>query len=46
MIMVEKEQFRVPRGFQSGDISKEGKRREEKKDKRAGNRIGLLSSKV
>lgn len=46
MMMMGKERYRVLRGCQNGDVWKEGKLKEEKKEERAGNRIGLLSSHV
>ena len=46
IMMMEKERLTVPEGFQSGDILEKGKVREVRKEKRAGNRNGLLSNHV
>ena len=46
MMTIGKERPRVPDSWQSGDLLKEGKAKEERKDMRVGNKTGSLSSHV
>lgn len=46
IMIMEKERLSLPEGFQRGDILKKGKVKDERKEKRGGDRIGLLSSHV